>query len=258
MSLHFSSLAKLTLTALCAATLVACGGGDDEKPHVPLSSECVPPTTLATATSNYQVNWANGTAAVRHEVLTINEVTQYEGKTVVRSRAAGRSTYSAPVNVQGDISYDAMEEYYDWNSDNSRSYHGTASSEKYGTDADQPPQYRFVADFSPAMVDKDYTPLVPGQQYDSPINGKALVTENEVTKPIILNGSTRHTYVGQETIAVPAGNLLACKFSRYPGDGTVQHDWVQHGTGMLLRRLNVDAKGVVQLDQQLINTTGFR
>ena len=53
MSLHFSRLAKLTLTALSAATLVACGGGNDDKPHVPLSSECAPPTTLATATSNY-------------------------------------------------------------------------------------------------------------------------------------------------------------------------------------------------------------
>ena len=49
MSLHFSRLAKLTLTALSAATLVACGGGNDDKPHVPLSSECAPPTTLATA-----------------------------------------------------------------------------------------------------------------------------------------------------------------------------------------------------------------
>lgn len=258
MSLHFSRLAKLTLTALSAATLVACGGGNDEKPHVPLSSECAPPTTLATATSNYQINWADGTAAVRNEVLTINEVAQYEGKTVVRSRAAGRSTYSAPVNLQGSLSYDAMEEYYDWNSDKSRSFHGHAGSEKFGVDADQPPQYRIAVDYSPAMIDKDYTPLVPGQQYDSPINGKALITEDEVTTPVVLNSSTRHTYVGQETISVPAGNLLACKFTRQPGDGTVQHDWVQHGTGMLLRRVNLDKQGVVRIDQQLINTTGFR
>lgn len=259
MSLHFSSsIAKLSLSALCAATLVACGGGDDDKPHVPLSSECAPPTTLATATSNYQLNWADGTAAVRNEVLTINEVTQYEGKTVLRTRAAGRSTYSAPVNVAGSISYDAMEEYYDWNSDRSRSYHGFAGSEKWGTAADQPPQHRIATSYSPAVLNKDYLPLVPGQQYDSPINGKRLVTENEVTQdPIVLNSSTRHTYVGQETITVPAGNLLVCKFSRYPGDGTVQHDWVQHGTGMLVRRTNVNANGTVTLEQQLINTTGF-
>ncbi len=225
---------------------------------MPLSSECAPPTTLATATSNYQVKWADGTVAVRNEVLTINEATQFEGKTVLRSRAAGRSTYSAPANLYGSISYDAMEDYYGWNSDSSRNYYGYAGSEKWGTDAEQPPQFRIAASYSPAVIDKDYLPLVPGQQYDSPVNGKLLVTENEVTEdPIILNSSTRHTYVGQETISVPAGNLLACKFSRQPGDGTVQHDWVQHGTGMLLRRTNVDADGVVMLDQQLINSTGF-
>ena len=262
MSLHFSSIAKLSLTALCAATLVACGGGNDDKPHVPLSSECAPPTALVTATSNYRLNWADGTSAVRNEVLTLNEVTSYEGRTLLRTRAAGRSTFDAPVNLVGRIAYDAMEEYYEWNSDSSRNYWGYAGSEKWGVNPEEPPYFRIAASYSPSVIDKDYLPLVPGQQYDSPINGKELVTElvgeNEVSRdPVILNSSTRHTYVGQETIAVPAGNLLACKFSRHPGDGTVQHDWVQHGTGMLLRRMNVDALGVVTLDQQLINTTGF-
>lgn len=258
MSLHLSSIAKLTLTAVCAATLVACGGGDDDKPHVPLSSECALPTTQATATSNYQVTYGDGRASVRNEVLVINEVTQYDGRTMLRSRAAGRSTFSAPANLSGRIAYDAMEDYYDWNGDGSRNLHGFAGSEKWGVNPEETPFFRIATSYSPAVLIKDYTPLVPGQQYDSPVNGKELVTVDEQTNANILNSSTRHTYVGQETITVPAGNLLACKFSRYPGDGTVQHDWVQHGTGMLLRRTNVNTVGAVVMDEQLINTTGFR
>ena len=261
MSLNFSSITKLTLTALSAAALVACGGGDDDKaPPVPLSSECAPPTTLLTATSNYRVNYLDGASAVRNEVLVINEPVEFDGRQVIRDRAAGRSTYSAPVNWSGRILYDTSEQYYVWNTGGTRSFYGNVATEKWhDSPIEDGPHWRAAEHLTPAVVNYDYTPLEPGQRYDAPINGKRLVTENDVTgNPIILNSSTRHTYVGQEVISVPAGNLLTCKFAREPGDGTVLQEWYQHGTGTLVRRTHVNAQGVVVSDEQLINTTGFR
>lgn len=261
MSPHFSSITKLTLTALCAATLVACGGGGDDKPPpVPLSSECTPPSGLLTATSNYRVNYADGASAVRNEVLTINQPVEFDGRMVVRSSATGRSTFNAPVNWSGHILYDTVEQYYVWNNGGSRNFYGSVTTEKWDHSVDHGPHLRVAEHLTPEVVNRDFTPLEPGQRYDTPINGKRLITWNDVTEdPVtILNSTTRHTYVGQETIAVPAGSLLACKFSREPGDGSVEYNWYQHGTGMLLRRSLVAANGVTQLDEQLINTTGFR
>ena len=261
MSISISSLSKLSLTALCAATLVACGGGnDDAPPPVPLSSECAPPAKVATATSNYQVKYADGSAAVRNEVLVINEPVELNGQQVVRNRAAGRATFSAPVDLYGAMLYDNQEEYFLWNTGGGRSYYGDVIAQKWNNRIDKLPDQRVMNTYSPAVVNLDYTPLEPGQHYDAPVNGKQLVALNDITQePItILNSSTRHTYVGQEVMGVPAGNLLTCKFSRQPGDGSVQHEWVQHGTGMLVRRMSVDAKGVILADEQLINSTGFR
>lgn len=261
MSISISSLSKLSLTALCAATLVACGGGnDDAPPPVPLSSECAPPAKVATATSNYQVKYADGSAAVRNEVLVINEPVELNGQQVVRNRAAGRSTFNAPATMYGAMLYDNQEEYFLWNTGGSRSYFSDVIAEKWDNIVDRVPDRRVMKTYDPAVLNQDYTPLAPGQSYDAPINGKQLVALNDITQePItILNSSTRHTYVGQEVMGVPAGNLLTCKFSRYPGDGSVTHEWVQHGTGMLVRRMSVDAKGVILADEQLINSTGFR
>jgi hypothetical protein len=259
MSPTFSSITKLTLTALSAATLVACGGGNDDKPPpVPLSSECAPPASQATATSNYRVNYANGASAVRNEVLVINEPVEFDGRHVVRTAATGRSTFNAPVNWLGHILYDTLETYYVWNTGGSRNFYGDASTEKWDHSVEEGPHWRVAQHYTPAIVNSDFTALEPGQRYDTPINGKRLETEEGETTSFVLNSSTRHTYIGQETITVPAGNLLTCRFAREPGDGTVQHEWYQHGTGVLVRRTDVAANGVVQKDEQLINTTGFR
>lgn len=258
MSPSFSSITKLTLTALSVATLVACGGGNDEKPHVPLSSECAPPTSQATATSNYQVNYANGASAVRNEVLVINEPVEFDGRHVVRTAATGRSTFSAPVNWLGHILYETEEKYYLWNTGGSRSFYGDASTEKWDHSVEEGPHWRVAQHYTPAIVNSDFTPLEPGQVYDTPINGKRLETEDGQTTSYVLNSSMRHTYIGQETIAVPAGNLLTCRFASHPGDGSVEYEWFQHGTGMLVRRTKQAADGLVLKDQQLINTTGFR
>ena len=259
MSLNFSSITKLTLTALSAAALVACGGGDDDKaPPVPLSSECAPPTTLLTATSNYRVNYLDGASAVRNEVLVINEPVEFDGRQVIRDRAAGRSTYSAPADKSGRILYDTSEQYYVWNTGGSRNIYGSVATKKWDHSVEEGPHWRAAEHLTPAVVNNDYTPLEPGQRYDTPINGKLLETVDGVTTSYVLNSSKRHTYVGQEVISVPAGNLLTCKFAREPGDGTVLQEWYQHGTGTLVRRTNVNAQGVVVSDEQLINTTGFR
>ena len=172
------------------------------------------------------------------------------GSTLPASALAnlGRATFSAPVDLYGAMLYDNQEEYFLWNTGGGRSYYGDVIAQKWNNRIDKLPDQRVMNTYSPAVVNLDYTPLEPGQHYDAPVNGKQMVSVDDVTQyPItILNGSVRHTYVGQEVMGVPAGNLLTCKFSRQPGDGSVQHDWVQHGTGVLVRRMLVDAKGVIR------------
>lgn len=260
---HSIRFGKFALLALSAATLVACGGGNDDTettPPVPLSSECTPTTTQASGTSIYQVSDGRGWQGQRTDQQVWNESVEYQGRKVLRDRVYQRTTYTAPESMVGLIAYQMRETYFTWNSDGSRTLYGTAYSENWEENVappDNPLDVSETVTFDPPLVDSRFASLQPDQSVNRAVTGTVLTTKDGVTTTQILNSSQQVTYLGQETVGVPAGLPLSCKFVDTWASGDKTTSWVEKGTGLPAHVVNESDNAVV-FSQSLVSTTGMK
>jgi hypothetical protein len=96
--------------------------------------------------------------------------------------------------------------------------------------------------YSPARVDRRYTLAVGGSNTSS-TSMTSTSTTNFGSVPATTTAlTTTVTYVGQESITIPAGTFTACKFSVTTSSGT-NTEWVGKGSGAPLQSTSKASDG---------------
>ena len=100
--------------------------------------------------------------------------------------------------------------------------------------------------YSPAVADRRYTLAVGGSNTTTTTQTVTSVTNFGSTPATTSSETTTVTYVGQESITIPAGTFTACKFSVVTSGGT-QTEWFGKGNGAPLQFTSKASDGTATL-----------
>ena len=104
--------------------------------------------------------------------------------------------------------------------------------------------------YTPPSRDKRYT-LAPGGSVDVVTNQTTTTVIPGLPSPAPTTASStvRVTYVGQESVTVPAGTFTACKFTELVS-GNTSTLWIIKGKGVAARNDSTSSSGTVTLQLQ--------
>ncbi len=247
-------LFQLAAGLAAAALITGCGGGSDGEAAAPSpapapapapgtagsASECFNEAQIKAGTT-YLLNYVSSGALTGTSSTsgTVGSATTFNGQANVLPVTQTVTTqYTAPTAVSVNLqmtSYQRIEGF------DVLSYGsvGTLSAPVVGT-----VETRIV--FNPAARDKRYT-LSAGSTYTLTQSGTTTVTPPGTSSSTTT--STLVTYVGQETITVPAGTYTTCKFTDTTAGATTT-TWIVKGKGVLAKSTTPSELGVVTMQLQ--------
>ena len=202
---------------------------------------------------DYQVTGAaTGTTSSQGQVTRVTTFETYSNAT--EQSATTTATYTAPPELaQAGTTTTDIKSYFQRN-DLEFLQFGALSAGVY---MGQNVSTKIVN--SPAEVDKRFT-LNAGGSFVSTVTYTVTTTIQNSPVPIPPQSSTTTstvTYLGQETVTVPAGTFTACKFQEVfttaPNSPTFQ--WISVGSGVPVKYSELDAETLTITSYELLNTS---
>jgi hypothetical protein len=269
--LHF--MFKLAGAVATAAVLTACGGGNGGTPSPAPSpspapapspspspspspapspapapatgaaSECFNEAMLAAGTT-FKLDYAvsGGLTGTSNTDGSIGTATTFNGNAgVMPITQTVVTNYSAPVALSNTIN---MTAYQSVDGFDILSYGGTLSTTIAGVGT-----VNTTNIIDPAARDKRYT-LSAGGTYTLSQTLKTTITIPGLpAQEQTVSTSTLITYVGQESVTVPAGTYTACKFTDATS-GSTSTTWIIKGKGVMAKSVTPSDSGEVTLQLQ--------
>lgn len=151
------------------------------------------------------------------------------------------TSYSAPAAQAGTVTVN-MTSHQQLDGFDILSYGGTLSTTVMGVATNT------TIIINPAARDKRYT-LSAGGTYTLAQTLNMTITILGVPTQQTVSTSTLVTYVGQESVTVPAGTYTACKFTDTT-DGATSTSWIVKGKGVMAKSVTPSDGGEVTLQLQ--------
>jgi hypothetical protein len=144
------------------------------------------------------------------------------------------TTYTAPATLASAGTIPTQSRFYfSENGSVENEYGGTVSTSM--TVSGISISTNTTVNYNPAVVDRRFTLAVGGTTTLSTTLSTTSTTNFGSTPTTSTSRNDTVTYVGQETLTIPAGTFTACKFSIRDKDGNVTLEWFGKGNGAPLQ-----------------------
>lgn len=216
------------MAAASALALCACGGGNDDPPT---AADCFNPQLFKVGTQ-YKLDYriSGSLPGTQSQSISVQASPDTGPADVIMVTDFGIthdvpvSTASDPLRTRDVLTIDGQD---------------IVTKAEYQSFVSPGPGLEMPTVYDPPLRDRRYS-LAQGQSFSLVRSGSQTTTY-----------STTITYLGEESVTVPAGTFTACKFEERYADGSAIDTWVLQAKGILAKRV---AGGTTQ---ELVDFTGI-